>query len=99
VIRRKSFVILKTVTVLLLLTVYILGTDSSGNANTVMTWRGDGLVPAPNQLFTTIQGFGGIRIRPLVVATVPPLVVHTDEPSQILDLIAQLKIIAPGWFP
>jgi hypothetical protein len=78
---------------------FILGNDSSGSANTATTWRGDGLVPAPNQLFTTLQGFVGIRIKPLVNANVPQVVLHTDEPAQVPDLLTQLRIIAPGWFP
>jgi PGAP1-like protein len=76
---------------------FILGTNASGTANTVTTWRGDGLVPASYQLFTTLPGFSGTRVNPL--ANVGGIVVHTDEPKQTTDLLTQLKKVVPTWLP
>jgi hypothetical protein len=75
---------------------YILAPGPSGTANTAHSLRGDGLVPVSYQQFTTLQGFSGTSIKPL--AKVDGTVLHTDEPSQVDDLLSQLLVIEPNWF-
>ncbi len=58
---------------------------------------GDGLIPAGNQVFTQMSGFYGTKIPRLINQT--NLVVHTGAPSQTVDLLQQLQVLAPGWFP
>ena len=72
------------------------GSDDAANISAEYANRGDGLIPAPNQLFTTLPGFTGIRINPLV--RVDGTVVHTGEPNQISDLAGQIRLIT-GWGP
>ena len=76
---------------------YVLGINGSGSANTVGTFHGDGMVPDTSAIFTTLPGFSGTRIAPLV--QVNGTVVHVDEPSQIGNLLHQLHILSPNWFP
>jgi Putative Ig domain/PGAP1-like protein len=76
---------------------FLLGTNASGEANTVATWKGDGLVPAAYQRFTTLHGFPGIGILPLTKSQ--GNVVHIDEPKQTVDLLQQLKVLVPDWVP
>jgi hypothetical protein len=72
------------------------GSDDAANISAEYANRGDGLIPAPNQLFTTLPGFTGTRINPLV--RVDGTVVHTGEPNQISDLAGQIRLIT-GWGP
>ena len=71
---------------------FILGPDNTPNS-----LRGDGLIPAENQRFTQLSGFSGIALLPHVVTA--DEVVHTDAPHRTFDLLARLKVVAPGWFP
>jgi hypothetical protein len=85
---------------------YILGTNTTQPSQ----FPGDGLVPAPNAAFTQLPGFplpgyppaptpapGQNTIMRLVDVT--DLVVHTDAPARTGDLIHQLQLLAPTWFP
>lgn len=68
---------------------------SGGAANDVQ-FIGDGLIPRANQRFTQLAGFPGIGVAPLVV--IDREVVHIGAPSQLADLLTQLKLVAPGMF-
>ncbi|MEO6876423.1 MAG: fibronectin type III domain-containing protein [Opitutaceae bacterium] len=72
---------------------FILAGGSPGDVQFI----GDGLIPRANQRFTQLSGFAGIAITPRVVTDRE--VVHTEAPSEIADLIAQLKLVAPDLFP
>ena len=58
---------------------------------------GDGLIPAAMQYFTDLQGFNGSAIVPLTNTW--DLSVHTDAPNRIDDLLDQLFLLVPDWFP
>jgi hypothetical protein len=75
-----------------------------GVGNTPSTFPGDGLVPAGNQVFTTLDGFpapaqgaASNKIERLVVKDRE--VVHTGAPSETENLLTQLKLLVPEWFP
>jgi hypothetical protein len=68
-----------------------------GHAPNWGIYRGDGLIPAQNQEFTFLPGFSGTAIA--VRAVLDREVVHTQAPSQIDDLLHQLRLLAPNWFP
>ena len=72
---------------------FLLAGGSAGDVQFI----GDGLIPQANQRFTQLSGFSGIAVAPLVVTDRE--VVHTGAPSQITDLLAQLKQLAPELFP
>ena len=66
--------------------------------NTTATFHGDGLIEAANQRFTLLNGFpanAAIAPRPVTDRDL----VHTDAPNQFGDILIQLRILAPGWFP
>jgi hypothetical protein len=62
------------------------------------SYSGDGCVPEASQHFTNISGFSGIGVPPLAAKT-DGSIVHIDAPHQSADLITQLKVLVPGWFP
>lgn len=57
---------------------------------------GDGLIPASNQIFTSLPGFVGVGIAPWIITDSE--VVHTEAPSRTPDLHRQLKLLMPEWF-
>ena len=75
-----------------------------GPGNTPASYPGDGLIPAGNQVFTQLPGFPispdashPNTINRLIVRN--PEVVHDGAPSRTDDLLFQLRLLAPGWFP
>lgn len=66
---------------------------------------GDSLIPARYQTFTTLPGFpqpADPTNNPNTIQTLDntwDLSVHTDAPSRVEDLLKQLRLMAPGWFP
>lgn len=58
---------------------------------------GDGLIPRANQRFTQLPGFSAVALPARVVTDRE--VVHIEAPKQIIDLLEQLKSIAPEMFP
>jgi len=58
---------------------------------------GDGLIPAAEQYYTTLPGFHGYAVEPLVNES--DLSVHTDALSRVDDLLQQLRQLGPYWFP
>jgi hypothetical protein len=77
---------------------YILGPN-----NTPASFPGDGLIPAGDQVFTQLAGFPvsssatqSNTINRLIVTD--PEVVHEGAPSRTDDMLAQLRLLAPGWF-
>ncbi len=72
-------------------------TNILGSGNTPSTFPGDGLIPYQNQYFTTISGFPGIAITPLVQTTDD--VLHAQATHQTTDLYHQLHQLEPNWFP
>ena len=70
-----------------------------GNEKVPGNFPGDGLVPRDSQVFTDLPGFpaGQNTIPRLYVTTTD--VVHIDAPSRSDDILAQLRLIVPTWFP
>ena len=71
---------------------YILGAGF-----TSASFPGDGLIPGPNQRFTTLPGFGAVTVAPVIHTTYR--ILHVEEPKQVGELRSQLKATAPKWFP
>lgn len=72
--------------------------------------KGDGLIPVDKQWFTSLPGFPAPGYPPADAPataqnTIGRLVVtdrevvHTEAPSQVDDIRAQLRLIVPDWFP
>lgn len=58
---------------------------------------GDGLIPRANQRFTQLTGFSAVALPARVITGRE--VVHIEAPKQTVDLLEQLKSIAPEMFP
>lgn len=68
-----------------------------GAGHTSASFMGDGLIPGPNQRFTTLPGFGAVTVAPLRNTTAS--VLHIEEPLRFAELRSQLKATTPKWFP
>lgn len=58
---------------------------------------GDGLISRANQRFTQLTGFSAVALPARVITGRE--VVHIEAPKQTVDLLEQLKSIAPEMFP